>query len=170
MPDNRSSDPLKGGGQLPDWTVSDLPAPPAFNRRNLLKVIGPGAILLATSIGGGEWLVGPAAGVRFGTGVMWIATIAIGLQLIFNLEGIRYTLYTGEPIYAGFMRLKPGSAFWGASTASSPYSSWAGRRSRCRLPPRSSAWGSDDCLGPVPVMPASCIGLRWASSRSPRRF
>ena len=26
---------------------------------------------------------------------------------------IRYTLYTGEPITVGFMRLKPGKAFWG---------------------------------------------------------
>lgn len=101
-----------GGGNLPDWQVAELPAPLPLSRRNLFKVIGPGAILLATSIGGGEWLVGPAAAVRFGTSVMWIATIAIGFQVIFNLEGIRYTLYTGEPIYSGFMRLKPGSAFW----------------------------------------------------------
>ncbi|MGH9373801.1 MAG: Nramp family divalent metal transporter, partial [Vicinamibacterales bacterium] len=28
------------------------------------------------------------------------------------LEAIRYTLYTGEPIYGGFMRLKPGPKFW----------------------------------------------------------
>lgn len=92
--------------------MADLPAPPSFGFRNVWKVIGPGAILLATSIGGGEWLVGPAAAVRYGTGVMWIATIAIGLQLVFNLEALRYTLYTGEPIYTGFMRLKPGSAVW----------------------------------------------------------
>ena len=25
----------------------------------------------------------------------------------------RYTLYTGEPITVGFMRLAPGKAFWG---------------------------------------------------------
>jgi len=30
-----------------------------------------------------------------------------------NLEMVRYTLYTGEPITVGFMRLKPGKAFWG---------------------------------------------------------
>lgn len=112
MPDNQTSEVSRGGGQLPDWQVADLPAPLPFNRRNLFKVIGPGAILLATSIGGGEWLVGPAAAVRFGTSVMWIATIAIGFQLVFNLEGIRYTLYTGEPIYSGFMRLRPASGFW----------------------------------------------------------
>jgi hypothetical protein len=32
--------------------------------------------------------------------------------VIFNLEAIRYTLYTGEPIYGGIMRLRPGAKFW----------------------------------------------------------
>ena len=99
-------------GRLPAWGQDDLPEPLPFNARNLFRTIGPGAILLATSIGGGEWLVGPAMAVQFGTGVFWIATIAIILQVIFNLEAVRYTLYTGEPIYSGFMRLKPGSNFW----------------------------------------------------------
>jgi hypothetical protein len=99
-------------GGLPRWNVSDLPAPPPFNARNLLKVIGPGAIMAATSIGGGEWLVGPAAAVKYSTSIFLIASVAIVLQVIFNLEGIRYTLYTGEPIYGGIMRLRPGPRFW----------------------------------------------------------
>ncbi|HWC77780.1 MAG TPA: Nramp family divalent metal transporter, partial [Blastocatellia bacterium] len=97
---------------LPQWGVDDLPEPLPYSFKNMLKTIGPGAILLATSIGGGEWLVGPAISVQFGTSVLWIATIAIVLQVIFNLEAIRYTLYTGEPIYSGIMRLRPGSKFW----------------------------------------------------------
>lgn len=100
-------------GDLPPWRIADLPEPLPFNFRNLLHTIGPGAILLATSIGGGEWLIGPAAGVKHGQSVFWIATVAIVLQTLFNLEGIRYTLYTGEPIVTGFMRLRPGSKFWG---------------------------------------------------------
>jgi hypothetical protein len=94
--------------------VDDLPAPPPFGFRNMLKVIGPGAIMAATSIGGGEWLVGPAAAVKYSSAIFLIATVAIVLQVIFNLEGIRYTLYTGEPIYGGIMRLKPGPKFWAA--------------------------------------------------------
>jgi hypothetical protein len=97
---------------LAAWSVQDLPAPPPLSVGNIVRVIGPGAILLATAIGGGEWLVAPAAGVKYGTSIMGVATIAIVLQLIFNLEGIRYTLYTGEPIYTGFMRLKPRPGFW----------------------------------------------------------
>ena len=92
---------------------SDLPEPVPFSVRNLFRVIGPGAILLAGGIGGGEWLVGPAIGVQYGLGLFWIATVAISLQAVFNLEAIRYTLSTGEPIITGFMRLKPSSRFWG---------------------------------------------------------
>ena len=95
-----------------DGTSLDLPAPPPFNFRNMLTVIGPGAIMAATSIGGGEWLVGPAAAVKYSSAIFLIATVAIVLQVIFNLEAIRYTLYTGEPIYGGIMRLKPGPRFW----------------------------------------------------------
>jgi hypothetical protein len=101
-------------GELPRWDVSDLPAPLPFSARNLLKVIGPGAVMAATSIGGGEWLVGPAAAVKYSSSIFLIATVAIVLQVIFNLEAIRYTLYTGEPIYGGIMRLKPGPKFWAA--------------------------------------------------------
>jgi hypothetical protein len=101
-------------GELPRWAVADLPAPPPFSPRNLLKVIGPGAVMAATSIGGGEWLVGPAAAVKYSSAIFLIASIAIVLQVIFNLEAIRYTLYTGEPIYGGIMRLKPGPRFWAA--------------------------------------------------------
>lgn len=102
-------------GQLPAWEVAELPEPLPFSVRNAFKIIGPGAIMLAASIGGGEWLVGPATVILHGPGVLWIATVAIILQLIFNLEGIRYTLYTGEPVISGIMRLKPGCRFWGAS-------------------------------------------------------
>ncbi len=103
------------GGQLPPWEVAELPEPLPFSFRNAFKVIGPGAIMLAASIGGGEWLIGPATVIKHGPGVLWIATVAIVLQLIFNLEGIRYTLYTGEPAISGIMRLKPGCRFWGGA-------------------------------------------------------
>jgi hypothetical protein len=99
-------------GLLPCWDVAELPAPPRFTFSNVLKVIGPGAIMAATSIGGGEWLVGPAAAVRYSSAIFLIATVSILLQVVFNLEAIRYTLYTGEPIYGGIMRLKPGPRFW----------------------------------------------------------
>jgi hypothetical protein len=101
-------------GELPAWGIADLPAPPPFGWRGLMKVIGPGAVMAATSIGGGEWLVGPAAAVKYTASIFLIVTVAIALQVVFNLEAVRYTLYTGEPIFGGIMRLKPGPRFWAA--------------------------------------------------------
>lgn len=97
---------------LAPWGQAELPEPLPYTARNVLRTIGPGAILLSASIGGGEWLVGPAIAVKHGMGLFWIATTAILLQTILNLEGIRYTLYTGEPIITGFLRLAPSSKFW----------------------------------------------------------
>ncbi len=102
-------------GALPAWEVAELPEPLAFSVRNATKIVGPGAILLAASIGGGEWLIGPATVIMYGPRVLWIATVAIVLQVIFNLEAIRYTLYTGEPAISGIMRLRPGCRVWGAT-------------------------------------------------------
>ncbi len=110
--DKRSDRLPRDHGKLPPWELAELPAPPPFGFRNLMRVIGPGAILAATSIGGGEWLVGPAVAVKYSASIFLICTAAIALQVVFNLEAIRYTLYTGEPIYGGIMRLWPGARFW----------------------------------------------------------
>src|SRR5687768_644999 len=67
-----SASETRAAGDLPPWRVADLPEPLPFNVKNLFRTIGPGAILLATSIGGGEWLVGPTAGVKHGLSVFWI--------------------------------------------------------------------------------------------------
>ncbi|MCA9061754.1 MAG: Nramp family divalent metal transporter, partial [Planctomycetaceae bacterium] len=61
---------------------------------------------------GGEWLFGPDVTARYGGGLMWIATVAIVLQVFYNIECGRYALYTGEPVFTGFMRTRPGPRFW----------------------------------------------------------
>ena len=38
--------------------------------------------------------------------------MAVFFQTIFNTELMRYTLATGEPVFTGFMRTRPGRAFW----------------------------------------------------------
>ncbi len=99
--------------KLPVWEVVDeIPTPPFFSVRGTLKLIGPGAILLGISIGSGEWLVGPAVTAQFGGGLLWVALVSILFQVVMNMEFIRYTLYTGEPVYTGFMRTWPGKNFW----------------------------------------------------------
>ncbi|MGC8779246.1 MAG: Nramp family divalent metal transporter [Anaerolineae bacterium] len=80
----------------------------------MLAVIGPGAILLGVSIGSGEWLLGPAAFVRYGLTLLWVTLVAVVLQTLLNTELVRYTLYTGEPVFTGFIRTWPGRRFWAA--------------------------------------------------------
>jgi hypothetical protein len=100
-------------GLLPVWGVQALPAPPPFTLRSALKTIGPGVIGLGIAIGSGEWLIGPAVILKYGAALLWITTVSVFLQVILNQEMARYTLYTGEPILTGFMRTRPGPAFWG---------------------------------------------------------
>jgi Mn2+/Fe2+ NRAMP family transporter len=101
------------GGALPDWEVADLPAPPPYRfGRAFRNILGPGIIALGGSIGSGEWLLGPAITAQYGGRLLWIATVAILLQVILNMEANRYTIYTGEPMFSGYMRCKPGARFW----------------------------------------------------------
>ena len=75
-------------------------------------VVGPGVIVLGLSIGSGEFLLGPATFVRHGLSLLWVTSLAIFFQTIFNTELMRYTVATGEPIFTGFMRTRPSSTFW----------------------------------------------------------
>lgn len=56
--------------------------------------------------------MGPMVTGRYGGALLWMATISICCQVIYNIEISRYTLYTGEPIFTGKFRLLPGPAFW----------------------------------------------------------
>jgi hypothetical protein len=97
---------------LPAWRQADLPHAPAYNPVNLVRVIGPGAILLGVSLGAGDWLLGPAIVVGYGPILLWICTLSILFQGVLNAEMARYTLATGEPVFTGFMRQRPGARFW----------------------------------------------------------
>lgn len=97
---------------LPKWTVDELPEPKPLGWRNLAGLIGPGIVMCGIQIGGGEWLFGPSVTAKYGGGLLWIATIAIIVQVFYNIECGRYALYCGEPVFTGFMRTKPGPHFW----------------------------------------------------------
>jgi hypothetical protein len=97
---------------LPAWRQGDLPHAPAYNPVNLVRVIGPGAILLGLSLGAGDWLLGPAIAAGYGPSLLWICTLSILFQGVLNTEMARYTLATGEPVFTGFMRQRPGPGTW----------------------------------------------------------
>jgi hypothetical protein len=104
--------PPRPVNRLPDWDVAELPRPTPLHWRNWTRFVGPGIVMMGIQIGGGEWLLGPEVTARYGGGLMWIATIAIVLQVFYNLECGRYALYCGEPIFTGFLRTRPGPRFW----------------------------------------------------------
>ncbi len=97
---------------LPTWDVENLPEPKPLGLKNLAGLIGPGIVMCGIQIGGGEWLFGPAITAKYGGGLMWIATIAIIVQVFYNIECGRYALYCGEPVFTGFLRTRPGPGFW----------------------------------------------------------
>jgi hypothetical protein len=98
--------------KLPAWEHETLPDPPRPARRRWLSLVGPGLVMVGANIGGGEWLFGPLVTAQYGGKVLWLATLAILVQVAYNLSVMRYTLYTGESIFVGFFRLPPGLPFW----------------------------------------------------------
>jgi hypothetical protein len=97
---------------LDPWTPAELPVPPAPTGLGWLGVVGPGVIVLGASIGGGEFLLGPAVFVRHGLSLLWVTGVAVWFQTVFNTELMRYTLATGEPVFTGFMRTRPSATLW----------------------------------------------------------
>ncbi len=101
-----------GVASMPKWTVGELPEAPVFEWKKIAAFIGPGMVMAAAAIGGGEWLTGPTNTARYGAAIFWLATLSIFAQSIYNVEICRYTLYTGEPIFTGKFRIAPGPWFW----------------------------------------------------------
>lgn len=97
---------------MPRWDTGELIDAPVFTWRNILGMIGPGVVMGASAIGGGEWLAGPAVTAKYGGALLWVATCSIVFQVIYNIEISRYTLYTGEPIFTGKFRIPPHPMFW----------------------------------------------------------
>lgn len=97
---------------LPAWTVEELPPAPRLGLKNLAGFVGPGIVMCGIQLAGGEWLLGSEITARYGGGLMWIAAVAIVLQVFYNLECGRYALSCGEPVFTGFMRARPGPPFW----------------------------------------------------------
>ena len=97
---------------MPAWDKGALPSPPAWGWKNWAMMLGPGLLSAGAAIGGGEWLMGPVNTARYGGAILWVTTVSILAQVIYNIEISRYTLYTGEPIMIGKFRTLPGPLFW----------------------------------------------------------
>lgn len=105
-------EPQPGSVHMPPWTVGELPEAPRFQWSKLAMMLGPGLVMGASAIGGGEWLTGPLVTARYGGALLWLATLSVIFQVIYNVEISRYTLYSGEPIFTGKFRIAPHPMFW----------------------------------------------------------
>ena len=97
---------------MPQWDTAGLADAPKFTIKKWAGMLGPGLILGGAAIGGGEWLVGPEVTAKYGGALLWLATLSIIGQVLYNLEISRYTLYCGEPIFTGKFRSNPGKKYW----------------------------------------------------------
>ena len=104
--------PKEARSGLDAWRNAELPPAPEPKGFGWFAAVGPGVIILGAAIGSGEFLVGPAAMVKYGLTMLWVVGIAVTLQTLLNLELMRYTMATGEPVFTGFMRTRPNSTFW----------------------------------------------------------
>src|SRR5690606_22964679 len=94
--------------KLPPATYRDLPGPLPMR-----PVSGPRVLLLAGSVGSGEFVLWPYISTQTGRALVWLATIGILTQYFLNMEITRYTLATGETAVTGFTRLwKPWSGLF----------------------------------------------------------
>ena len=104
--------PHPGSPDMPRWDTGELIDAPRFTWKNWFAMLGPGLVLGGASIGGGEWLLGPKVTALYGGALLWLTTLSVLAQVIYNIEISRYTLYTGEPIFTGKFRTLPGPKFW----------------------------------------------------------
>jgi hypothetical protein len=104
--------PHPGSPDMPRWDTGNLIDAPRFTWKNWFAMLGPGLVLGGASIGGGEWLLGPRVTAQYGGSLLWLTTLSVLAQVIYNIEISRYTLYTGEPIFTGKFRTLPGPKFW----------------------------------------------------------
>ncbi len=85
---------------LPGVPYAELPQPIPLRR-----LVGPGVVLLAGSIGSGEYILWPFIASQTGLTLVWLAVLGITTQYFLNTEIERYTLATGETAVTGFTRL-----------------------------------------------------------------
>src|SRR5262245_15753333 len=78
--------PHPGSPLMPRWDGGELPSPPVFSWKHIAAFVGPGLVAGASAIGAGEWLNGPMTCAKYGGSMLWLATISILGQIVYNME------------------------------------------------------------------------------------
>ncbi|KKU83469.1 MAG: hypothetical protein UY11_C0019G0014 [Candidatus Amesbacteria bacterium GW2011_GWC2_47_8] len=92
----------------------------------MAKLIGPSFIILGVGLGSGELILWPYLASNFGLGIAWAAVVGITLQFFLNMEIERYSLVTGESVFAGWRKKwGPAAAGWFIASTIIPWM-WPG--------------------------------------------
>ncbi len=75
------------------------------------RMLGPGILLAATSIGASHLVLSPQAGARFGTSLLWLVLASHLLKYPAFEFGPRYAAVTGKNLLQGYLKL-PGPRGW----------------------------------------------------------
>lgn len=73
--------------------------------RKILILWGGGVIALGTSIGSGEFLLGPSVAIRHGLGLLWLILVGAFLQTIYVYSWVRFVIALGETPIAMMFRI-----------------------------------------------------------------
>ncbi len=88
----------------PSSAAVEMPAPPTGGMlRAAWQLAGPHGVLLAFGIGVGEWVLGPALAITKSVRWMWVATLSILLQVVFNGVVARFTAGTGQSLVSAMV-------------------------------------------------------------------
>jgi Mn2+/Fe2+ NRAMP family transporter len=83
-------------------------AEPVRAQRSAWLLLGPGLLLAATGVGGGDLATGSIAGSLLGTAVLWAAVLGAALKFVVTEGLARWQLATGETLLEGAVaRLGP---------------------------------------------------------------
>src|SRR4029078_10090395 len=78
-----------------------LQMPEQHKPRSLLAVLGPGLLLAATGVGGGDLATASFVGDLLGTAVLWAALVAAFLKFVVTEGLARWQLATGDTLLEG---------------------------------------------------------------------
>jgi len=75
--------------------------------RGVLTFIGPGAVLAALAVGGGELVMNPRAGAMFGFALAWLVLMGLIFKYFITQEIGRYPIVSGGNVMDAWSRIHP---------------------------------------------------------------
>jgi hypothetical protein len=102
---HRPEDDANLATELPDKWLPAVPYRDLPDAVPLWRIIGASAIISATAMGSGEYVLWPLIVSQVGFTIFWACILGFFFQWILNMEIERYALVTGETAVTGFARL-----------------------------------------------------------------